>query len=65
MLAQVLLRFDGSLAANGRAGGAGAGLSWQGAVIWEGARFAPALPTSAAAEYEGLILGLTAARNMV
>ena len=55
------LRFDGSF--SGCCGGAGAVLCCeQRGLIWEGARFLRyGLASSAAAEYEGLILGLHAA----
>jgi ribonuclease HI len=66
------LRFDGSF--RGGSGGAGAVLtvnnggsssssssSGAGAVVWQGARFLRDCPNSAAAEYEGLLLGLDAA----
>ena len=60
-MAHYLLRFDGSY--RGGCGGAGAAIldAESGAVRWEGARFVPGCTSSAAAEYEGLLLGLTAA----
>ncbi|EOD11767.1 hypothetical protein EMIHUDRAFT_120241 [Emiliania huxleyi CCMP1516] len=57
------LRFDGSFRAGG-AGGAAAVLSKDGVVWWEGARFVPSCVTSSHAEFEGLILGLEAARAL-
>jgi ribonuclease HI len=58
---ELILRFDGSY--KGRCGGAGAVLLSPDSdrVFWEGARFLPRCASSAAAEYEGLILGLEAA----
>ena len=58
------LRFDGSF--RGGCGGAGAVLlhSPSETVQWQGARFLSECPSSAAAEYEGLILGLEAAVQM-
>ena len=53
------LRFDGSY--RGGCGGAGAVLFAGGDVLWQGARFISRCPTSAHAEYEGLLLGLLAA----
>ena len=60
MAMQLTLRFDGSYTAG--AGGAGAVLfsPETDKVVWQGARFLERCPSSAAAEYEGLILGLEA-----
>lgn len=59
---QLTLRFDGSL--RGVCGGAGAILVHDQQVVWQGARFLPRCATSVAAEYEGLLLGMTAAREL-
>mmetsp|Transcript_3787 Transcript_3787/g.9949 ORF Transcript_3787/g.9949 Transcript_3787/m.9949 type:complete len:344 (+) Transcript_3787:134-1165(+) len=61
--ATLLLRFDGSF--RGGCGGAGAVLlaPESGRVEWQGARFLPRCSSSAAAEYEGLLLGLAAAKQ--
>lgn len=57
-----ILRFDGSL--RGVCGGAGAILLHNERVIWQGARFLPRCASSAAAEYEGLLFGMTAAQKL-
>ena len=57
----LLLRFDGSF--GGGCGGCGAVLLKGNAPVWQGARFLPDCPTSAHAEFEGLILGLEAASD--
>ena len=54
--------FDGSL--RGRAGGAGAIVVQHGAVVWQGARFLTRPASSAATEYEGLLLGLEGAASL-
>ena len=51
--------FDGSF--RGVCGGCGAVLWLDNVLLWEGARFLPRCPSSTAAEYEGLLLGLAAA----
>ena len=62
MLAESLvLRFDGSH--HMQCGGAGAILMASERVVWEGGRFLARCPSSTAAEYEGLILGLEAAAS--
>ena len=53
------IRFDGSF--RGSCGGCGAVLFLDNVLLWEGARFLPRCPSSTAAEYEGLLLGLAAA----
>jgi ribonuclease HI len=53
------IRFDGSF--RGSCGGCGAVLWLDNVLLWEGARFLPRCPSSTAAEYEGLLLGLAAA----
>ena len=63
----LLLRFDGSF--RGGCGGAGAVIlandgKTPGTVLWEGGRFLPRCVSSAAAEYEGLLLGLAAAHHL-
>lgn len=59
----MILRFDGSFRAG--AGGAGAVLLSDASSVelWQGARFLESCSTSAHAEFEGLILGLEAART--
>lgn len=52
------LRFDGSY--QGTCGGAGAIIKAGDAVVWQGARYIARCASSAAAEYEGLLLGLDA-----
>ena len=54
--------FDGSL--RGRAGGAGAIVVQHGTVVWQGARFLTRPASSAATEYEGLLLGLEGAASL-
>ena len=57
------LRFDGSF--HGGSGGAGAVItSNSGTVQWHGASFLSGCATSAHAEFEGLILGLSAAEHL-
>lgn len=58
------LYFDGGARGNPGVSGAGAVVYSKGEVLWRGSKFVGAIETNNTAEYEGLIMGLRAAKTL-